>query len=194
MAEQLSEEQGVLPVVLDGDIDAFWAEVGPVPPLGMRAGLFHPVTGYSLPSAVALADAVAAALPARPESLRRMIEARARATWQAQGFYRVLNRMLFLAGTSDQRWRVFARFFAPAAAADRTVLRRPHHRARPHAAGHRPAAGAVFLGAALHPVLGAGRADRRRRWRPAGGTGSVLRCGRTVERAQLRPQPRSGGA
>ena len=111
VAEQFSEEQGVLPVVLDGDIDAFWDEVGPVPPLGMRAGLFHPVTGYSLPSAVALADAVAAVLPARPESLRRMIETRARATWQAQGFYRVLNRMLFLAGTSDQRWRVFARFF-----------------------------------------------------------------------------------
>lgn len=111
VAEHLSEEQGVLPVVLDGDIDAFWAEVGPVPPMGMRAGLFHPVTGYSLPSAVALADAVATCLPARPDSLRRMIEARARATWQAQGFYRILNRMLFLAGTSDQRWRVFARFF-----------------------------------------------------------------------------------
>ncbi len=111
VAEWLSEEHGVLPVILDGDINAFWAEVGPVPPLGMRAGLFHPVTGYSLPSAVALADAVAAALPARPDSLRRLIEARARATWQAQGFYRVLNRMLFLAGNSHQRWRVFARFF-----------------------------------------------------------------------------------
>ena len=112
VAEQLAEEQGVLPVVLDGDIGAFWSEVGPVPPLGMRAGLFHPVTGYSLPSAVALADTVAAALPARPEQVRRMIEAHARATWQAQGFYRILNRMLFLAGHSDQRWRVFARFFA----------------------------------------------------------------------------------
>jgi lycopene beta-cyclase len=112
VAEQVAEEQGVLPVILDGDIDAFWDEVGPVPPLGMRAGMFHPVTGYSLPSAVALADAVAASLPARPDSLRRMIEARARATWQAQGFYRVLNRMLFLAGNSHQRWRVFARFFA----------------------------------------------------------------------------------
>ncbi len=111
VAEQLSEEQGVLPVILDGDINAFWAEVGPVAPLGMRAGLFHPVTGYSLPSAVALADAVATALPARPDSLRRMIEARARATWQTQGFYRVLNRMLFLAGNAHQRWRVFDRFF-----------------------------------------------------------------------------------
>ena len=111
VAERIAEEQGVLPVVLDGDIDAFWAEVGPVPPIGMRAGLFHPVTGYSLPAAVALADALATALPARPEALRRMIEARARATWQAQGFYRVLNRMLFLAGHAEQRWRVFARFF-----------------------------------------------------------------------------------
>jgi lycopene beta-cyclase len=111
VAEQLAEEHGVLPVVLDGDIDAFWAEAGPVPPLGLRAGLFHPVTGYSLPSAVALADALAGVLPARPEQLRRLIESRARANWQAQGFYRVLNRMLFLAGNSEQRWRVFARFF-----------------------------------------------------------------------------------
>lgn len=111
IAEVLGEEQGVLPVVLDGDMDAFWSGQGPVPPMGVRAGLFHPVTGYSLPSAVALADAVAEALPLGPAALRRMIEARARATWQAQGFYRMLNRMLFLAGTPDQRWRVFRRFF-----------------------------------------------------------------------------------
>ena len=105
VAEQLSEEQGVLPVILDGDINAFWAEVGPVAPLGMRAGLFHPVTGYSLPSA--------GAWPMRwPRRCRPgrtaaggVIEARARATWQTQGFYRVLNRMLFLTGNAHQRWR-----------------------------------------------------------------------------------------
>jgi lycopene beta-cyclase len=111
IAEVLSEEQGVLPVVLDGDMDAFWSDLGPTPPMGVRAGLFHPVTGYSLPSAVAVADAVAEALPLGPAGLRRLIEARARATWQAQGFYRMLNRMLFLAGAPDERWRVFRRFF-----------------------------------------------------------------------------------
>jgi lycopene beta-cyclase len=111
IAELLNEEQGALPVVLDGDMDAFWSDLGPTPPMGVRAGLFHPVTGYSLPSAVALADAVAAALPIGPAGLRRMIEDRARATWQAQGFYRMLNRMLFLAGAPDERWRVFRRFF-----------------------------------------------------------------------------------
>jgi lycopene beta-cyclase len=56
------EEEGVLPIVLAGDIDAFWRE-GPagVARSGLRAALFHPTTGYSLPEAVRLADALAAA-------------------------------------------------------------------------------------------------------------------------------------
>ena len=111
VAEMFAEEQGVLPVILDGDIDAFWAESGPVPPIGMRAGLFHPVTGYSLPAAVALADTLARVLPGRPDALRRMIEQRGRDAWRGQAFYRVLNRMLFLAGGAEDRWRIFARFF-----------------------------------------------------------------------------------
>jgi lycopene beta-cyclase len=58
-----------------------------------------------------LADAVAEALPLGPAAMRRLIEDRARATWQAHGFYRMLNRMLFIASAPDQRWRVFRRFF-----------------------------------------------------------------------------------
>lgn len=59
--EVVREEKGVLPVVLTGDIDAFWARAGrEVPRVGLRAGLFHPTTGYSLPDAVGLAEMVAA--------------------------------------------------------------------------------------------------------------------------------------
>ena len=41
------EECGSLPIPLGGDIGAFWRD--DVVRLGMRAGLFHPTTGYSLP-------------------------------------------------------------------------------------------------------------------------------------------------
>ena len=54
-----AEETGVLPVALGGDIEQFWASDGDIPRSGLRAALFHPVTGYSLPQAVRLADAVA---------------------------------------------------------------------------------------------------------------------------------------
>src|SRR3546814_21128315 len=46
------EEAGALPVALGGDIAAYLASGGPAPKLGVRAGLFHPTTGYSLPDAV----------------------------------------------------------------------------------------------------------------------------------------------
>ncbi|MFC7552948.1 lycopene beta-cyclase CrtY [Pseudoroseomonas wenyumeiae] len=57
----LREEEGVLPVALDGDIQAYWQARAATPQAGLRAALFHPTTGYSLPDAVRLADAIAAA-------------------------------------------------------------------------------------------------------------------------------------
>lgn len=107
-----AEEQGALPLILDGDIEAFWAETPPLAaPVGVRAALFHPVTSYSLPSAVALADDLVDVLPADTAALRQWIEARSKRVWRQQGFYRLLNRMLFLAGEPELRWKVFARFY-----------------------------------------------------------------------------------
>ena len=60
-ANDLREERGALPVVIGGDFEGYWASGGAqVAKAGMRAGLFHPLTGYSLPDAVKAADAVAA--------------------------------------------------------------------------------------------------------------------------------------
>jgi lycopene beta-cyclase len=112
IADVRAEERGALPVLLDGDIDAFWREAGDVPPTGVRAGLAHPVTGYSLPAAVAMAHALAAILPDDPAAVRRMIMAHARSAWAGQGFHRLLNRMLFLAGPPAERWLIFRRFFS----------------------------------------------------------------------------------
>lgn len=105
------EEEGVLPIALDGDIDAFWSEGDPVARAGLAAALFHPVTGYSLPDAVGLAHEIAAAPSLDSASLRALTEARSKRLWRERGFYRLLNRMLFRAADPVQRWRVFQRFY-----------------------------------------------------------------------------------
>lgn len=107
----VGEEQGILPIALDGDIDAFWAEEMTVARAGLWAGLFHPVTGYSLPDAVRLARLVAASEDLSSGGLRRLTEAHSKATWAERAFYRLLNRMLFRAAEPEQRWRVFQRFY-----------------------------------------------------------------------------------
>ncbi|MEX6505184.1 lycopene beta-cyclase CrtY [Jiella sp. M17.18] len=105
------EEHGVLPIAIDGDIDAFWAEKDGVPAIGLAAGLFHPTTGYSLPDAVRLADRLSAladlsAAAVFAETRRHSIE-----TWQARGFFRMLNRLLFFAGVSSKRYKILQHFY-----------------------------------------------------------------------------------
>ena len=107
----LREEQGALPIVLAGDIERFWERMHGQPCAGLRAGLFHFTTGYSLPHAVRLADAIAALPSFDAAMLFDAIRAQARAEWEKQGFFRLLNRMLFLAGSPDARWRVMQKFY-----------------------------------------------------------------------------------
>ncbi|MCP6134827.1 lycopene cyclase family protein, partial [Klebsiella pneumoniae] len=60
VAECLREEHGVLPITLADDFPAWWGEHAGQPVSGLRAGLCHCTTGYSLPEAVRLADWLAA--------------------------------------------------------------------------------------------------------------------------------------
>ena len=49
----IREEQGVLPVVMGGDLDSYWASrSGRTAKAGARGAFFQPVTSYSLPDAV----------------------------------------------------------------------------------------------------------------------------------------------
>lgn len=107
----LREEQGVLPIAIDGDIDAFWRGRSGQPVSGLRAGLFHPTTGYSLPQAVRLAELIARQRDLSAPALAAVIERHARAVWRSQFFFRALNRMLFLAGPAEGRHRVLAHFY-----------------------------------------------------------------------------------
>lgn len=106
--EVIHREQGVLPVVHGGDFDRYWPKDDPVARAGVRAGLFQPMTGYSLPDAVRFARWLAD----KPlDSLPAATRAYARAHWRRGGYYRLLGKMLFGAARPDQRWRIFARFY-----------------------------------------------------------------------------------
>ena len=106
--EVVHQESGILPVVHGGDFDRFWPAGDSIARAGVRAAMFHPMTGYSLP------DAIETALWLTDKSLEGLsvtTRARAEAHWKAGGYYRLLGKMLFRAAEPEQRWRIFERFY-----------------------------------------------------------------------------------
>ncbi|WP_313801056.1 lycopene beta-cyclase CrtY [Sphingobium sp.] len=111
VAEIVHSESGVLPVVHGGDFDRFWPKDDPVARAGARAGLFQPMTGYSLPDAVRFALRLADDWPMDGALLAHATRGWARAHWRRGSYYRLLGRMLFGAAPPEQRWRIFERFY-----------------------------------------------------------------------------------
>ena len=109
IARIIREEAGTLPIALGGRPPPF--DTGKPPSIGLRAGLFHPTTGYSLPDAASLADHLARLDAFDADAVRRAIADWTAGRWRQRGFYRLLNRMMFLAGRSQDRWRIMARFY-----------------------------------------------------------------------------------
>jgi lycopene beta-cyclase len=105
-------ESGSLPVVIGGSFERYWRSGGAgVAKAGLRAGLFHPTTGYSLPDAVRLAHAIAEAPEMSAAALHDLTCRHARAHWQERGFYRMLDAMLFRAAEPAERYKVLERFY-----------------------------------------------------------------------------------
>ncbi|MET3588765.1 lycopene beta-cyclase [Pseudorhizobium tarimense] len=105
-------ERGVLPIALAHEFERFWSELPPdIPQAGVRAGLFHPTTGYSLPDAVRLANLIADRWTSNSGELAKAIRRYAAEQHRKQRFYRLLNRMLFLAAEPDRRHLVLERFY-----------------------------------------------------------------------------------
>jgi lycopene beta-cyclase len=112
IARVIREEDGVLPIAIDGDIRAHLAQYPEgVAPVGMAAALFHPVTGYSFPDAVRLALFVAKLADLSGAAIDRAVRAYATDRWEERGFYRMLNKMLFRVAEPHKRWRVLQRFY-----------------------------------------------------------------------------------
>jgi lycopene beta-cyclase len=104
------QESGVLPVVMGGDFDTFWPATDRVARGGVRAGLFHPLTSFSLPDAVRFATWLAKDAPL---DARLCVAARdfAQQHWRRGRFDRMLARLLFRAADPPQRYRVLERFY-----------------------------------------------------------------------------------
>lgn len=125
IAEIVHEEIGALPVTTGGDFEAYWASGGGAGKVGVRAGLFHPTTGFSLPDAVRSAALIAALPDLSGDVIARALHAHARQAWTAGGFYRFLDRMLFHAAEPASRYAVLQRFYSlPAPLVARFYARR----------------------------------------------------------------------
>ncbi len=99
-------EHGVLPLPWAGEAPVI--DQGPLIG-GYQGGWFHPVTGYSLPTAVRLAQLIAAT---PPESLfGEPLRALAAVQRKQLGFCYRLNKMLFRWFPPDQRYHVLERFY-----------------------------------------------------------------------------------
>lgn len=109
--EIIGTETGALPVTLGGNFEAYWQSGGTAAKIGMRAGLFHPATGYSLPDAVRTAAKITAMTNVSGAAIEGAMHAHAAAAWKAAGFYRMLNRMAFRAAVSEERFRIYQRFY-----------------------------------------------------------------------------------
>ena len=106
------EEAGALPIAMGGDFEEYWKSGGNrVAKAGMRAGLFQPVTGYSLPDAVRLAALIANSRDLSGAALHDLTYGHARKAWRQRGFYRMLSAMLFRAAEPAERYRVLERFY-----------------------------------------------------------------------------------
>jgi lycopene beta-cyclase len=110
-AEPISEERGVLPVLLGGSVDALWADGPPVARLGLRGGFFHPTTGYSLPDAVRNAALLAEQSELTSAGLHDLFHRRARRLWKDRRYFQLLNRMLFHGAAPRERYRVLEHFY-----------------------------------------------------------------------------------
>ena len=111
--EMSGGESGVLPVIAGGDFAAWQDErrIDGVARAGVHAGFVHPLTGYSVPFALATAHAVARATDLSGPALAALLDERAQAHWKTTRYYRRFASVLFGAARASKRWKVFERLF-----------------------------------------------------------------------------------
>lgn len=79
--------------------------------IGMAAGFFHVVTGYSLPDAVRVAEKLAALPSLTTATAKSALSRLVRERTSSRGYMLLLNRMMFRAAEPTERYRIFERFY-----------------------------------------------------------------------------------
>ena len=110
VARVLRREVGVLPLPAERPPAAGPPRVGPRPlAIGYRGGFFHGVTGYSLPEAARVAQAIARS--ATPEETAAALDALVRERGRQRNLERLLSRLMFEAMPPSTRWTALERFY-----------------------------------------------------------------------------------
>ncbi len=108
----LREENGVLPVVMGGDLESYWnSGSGRTAKAGVRGAFFQAVTSYSLPDAVRNAIFIAEQPELDGDKLNLALRQRAEEHWRKGKFFRMLNRMLFRGADGADRYKILERFY-----------------------------------------------------------------------------------
>ncbi|OYY71356.1 MAG: lycopene cyclase [Sphingomonadales bacterium 17-56-6] len=108
----LREENGVLPVVMGGDLESYWnSGSGRTAKVGARGAFFQAITSYSLPDAVRNAIYIAEQPSLDGDKLNVVMRQRAEEHWTEGRFFRMLNRMLFRGADGADRYKILERFY-----------------------------------------------------------------------------------
>ena len=105
-------EKGVLPIPLFKNALIRSPGEAEPPAIGARGGFVHPVTGYCLARTFRTIDTLVEECPEWDVRTvtAKLVELHERET-RDEGFFLLLNRMLFRAPRADRRWRVLRRFY-----------------------------------------------------------------------------------
>jgi lycopene beta-cyclase len=88
-------QAGILPIALGGDFEDYWKSGGEgIAKVGLRAGLFHPVTGNSLADAARTAQLVAKADDWSGVALHKLLYDHASKAWAKRDYYRRFARRM----------------------------------------------------------------------------------------------------
>ncbi len=84
-------------------------------PIGVRGGFFHLTTGYSFSHTLKLVEAIAerflGSAAGAPDAIVKTVDRQRAAVFRQNHYFALLNRMLFLAATPEQRFQIFERFY-----------------------------------------------------------------------------------
>jgi lycopene beta-cyclase len=107
----ISEEAGVLPIVMGGSLNDLWPRADSIPRLGLHGGFFNPTTSYSLPDALANAALLADQRDFSANAIFVLLRGKAEKLWRQRRLFQLLNRMLFRAAEPGDRYRILEHFY-----------------------------------------------------------------------------------
>ncbi len=106
VSQVVREEAASLPIPVAGEAPRFDRPV-----VGVAAGLFHATTGYSLSIAAEIAERICQSKDLSAPALTALLGELSRRHWESQGFFRVLNKMMFRGAKPAERVRIFSAFY-----------------------------------------------------------------------------------